>query len=160
MKTDNLGSIQTNPLIAGAAVAVTILGAIGVAAITGVLPNATWHTQGDMPVTDSAQSARTTNCALCGTVESIRTVEVRDEALGALAGGLAGIGQARSTAIAGTAGGAASGNEIETNVKKRYAYRVTVRMDDGSYRTVSLSIPPALGLGDKVRVIEGKLVRA
>jgi hypothetical protein len=33
-------------------------------------------------------------------------------------------------------------------------------MDDGSYRTVSLSSPPAMAVGDKVRVVEGKLVRA
>ena len=160
MKTDNLGSIQTNPLIAGAAVAVMILGVIGVAAITGVLPSATWHKQDGMPLTDSAMSARTINCALCGTVESIRTVEVRDEAGGALAGGLSGIGKDHSTAILGITGGAASGSEIETSVKKRYAYRVTVHMDDGSYRTVSLSSPPAVAVGDKVRVVEGKLVRA
>src|SRR6266481_8448274 len=57
------------------------------------------------------------------------------------------------------AGGAIAGNEIEKNVKKRYAYRVTVRMDDGSFRTISLSSPPTLAVGDKVRVVEGKLVR-
>ena len=44
-------------------------------------------------------------------------------------------------------------------MKKRYAYRVTVRMDDGSFRTISLSSPPNLAVGDKVRVVEGKLVR-
>ena len=99
---------------------------------------------------------------MCGTVESIRTVEVRDEAGGGSAGGLTGAvsGKDRSTTILGTAGGAASESEIETNMKKRFAYRVTVRMDDGSYRTVSLSDPPALAVGDKVRVVEGKLVRA
>ncbi len=47
----------------------------------------------------------------------------------------------------------------EPAVKKRPAYRVTVRMDDGSFRAVSLSSPPALAVGDKVRVVEGKLVR-
>lgn len=160
MKTDNLGSIQTNPLIVGAAVAVMILGVIGVAAITGVLPSATWHKQDGTPLTDSSMSAQTISCALCGTVESIRTVEVRDEAGGAPAGGLAGIGTDRSTATHETAGGAASGSESETSVKTRYAYRVTVHMDDGSYRTVSLSSPPALAVGEKVRVVEGKLVRA
>ena len=161
MKTDNLGSMQTNPLIAGAVVAVLILSVIGVAAISGVLPSATSHKQNGMPLTDSATSDQTINCALCGTVESIRTVEVRDEALGALAGGLTGaeIGKDGSTTILGTVGGAASGSEIATSVKKRYAYRVTVRMDDGSYRTVSLSSPPALAAGDKVRVVDGKLVR-
>jgi outer membrane lipoprotein SlyB len=75
---------------------------------------------------------QSSSCALCGTVESIRTVELRDEAGAATA----------------AAGGPA-----------RYAYRVTVRMDDGSFRTVSLSSPPTLAVGDKVRVVEGRLVR-
>jgi outer membrane lipoprotein SlyB len=138
-----------------------ILGVIGVAAISGVLPSATSHKQNGMPATDFATSAQTIYCALCGSVESIRTVEVRDEAGGALAVGPTGaaVGKDGSTTILGTAGGAASGSEIETSVKKRYAYRVTVRMDDGSYRTVSLSSQPALAVGDKVRVVEGKLVR-
>jgi len=159
VKTDNLGSMQTNPLIAGVAVAVMILGVIGVAAITGVLPATTWHKQKGTPLTDTAMSAQTINCALCGTVESIRTVEVRDEAAGALVGGLAGaaIGKGGSPT---SLGAAAPSGEAETSVKKRYAHRVTVRMDDGSYRTVSLSSPPALAVGDKVRVVEGKLVRA
>jgi len=61
--------------------------------------------------------------------------------------------------LLGAAGAAISGNEIEKNVKKRYAYRVTVRMDDGSFRTVSLSAPPTLAVGDKVRLVEGRLVR-
>src|SRR5689334_8509120 len=38
-------------------------------------------------------------------------------------------------------------------------YRVTVRMADGSFRAISLSTPPAFAVGEKVRVVEGKLVR-
>lgn len=138
-----------------------ILSVLGVAAITGVLPNETSPKQNGIALAQSAMAAQTIDCALCGTVESIRTVEVRDEALGASSGGLAGtaIGQDGGTTILGSDGAAASGSEIATSVKKRHAYRVTVRMDDGSYRTVSLSSPPALAAGDKVRVVEGKLVR-
>jgi hypothetical protein len=36
-------------------------------------------------------------------------------------------------------------------------YRVTVRMDDGSFRTVSQSAVPAFAVGDKVRVMQGAL---
>jgi len=93
------------------------------------------------------------------------TVELRDEAggPGAAAGGpgpgeqSVGGGGAAVTLLG--AAGAIAGSEIEKNVKKRYAYRVTVRMDDGSFRTISLSSPPTLAVGDKVRVVEGKLVR-
>lgn len=161
MKTDNPGSMHTNPLIAIAAVSAMILGVVGVAAITGVLPNQTSLKQSGIAMGNSATRAQVANCALCGIVESIRTVEIRDEA-GAVGGGLAGapIGNDGSATILRTDGAPASGSEIGTSVKKRYAYRVTVHMDDGSYRSVSLSSPPALAVGDKVRVVEGKLVRA
>lgn len=159
--------MSTNPLIAIAAISAMILGVVGVAAITGVLPTQTAPKQNGISLADSATQAHArqgqiANCALCGIVESIRTVEIRDEAGGALGAGLAGapIGNDGSTTILGTDGAASSGSEFGTSVKKRYTYRVTVRMDDGSYRSISLSSPPALAVGDKVRVVEGKLVRA
>jgi outer membrane lipoprotein SlyB len=119
-------------------------------------------------VAPAAVTARAGSCAICGGVVSIRILEVRDESAengadagapaGLQAGGRRGDAEAgRSTTILGFAGGAfATG---EPGVKKRHAYRVTVRMDDGSFRTVSLSSPPAFAVGDKVRVVEGKLVR-
>ncbi len=153
--------MRANPLIAIAAVSVMVVCVVGVAAITGVLPNKTSPEQIGVTLTDSARSAQIVDCPVCGTVELIRTVEVRDEAGEASGGGLAAaaMGKEDGTAVLGIGVGAASGSEIETSVKTRYAHRVTVRMDDGSYRTVSLSSPPALAVGDKVRVVEGRLVR-
>ena len=155
-----------------------IAGVIGVGAMTGLLPSGLSPSglspkQGDArPADPGSQSVPATSCALCGTVESIRTIEVRDEPrdVGTVAGGLsaaaagnrADSGSANTNtamAILGTVAGAITGDETERSVKKRYAYRVTVRMDDGSFRTVSLSSPPTLAVGDKVRVVEGKLVR-
>ena len=163
MKTGNPGSMRTSPLIAIAAISAMVLGVVGAAVITGVLPNQTSPKQSGIAMANSNSTAQAqiANCALCGIVESIRTVEIRDEAA-ALGGGLAGapIGNDGSTTILRTDGAAASGSETGTSVKRRYAYRVTVRMDDGSYRSVSLSSTPALAVGDKVRVVEGKLVRA
>ncbi len=139
---------------------------IGVGAVTGWLHSGLSPKQGDTRPADLGHTpAPPSSCALCGTVESIRTVEVRDEAggPGAAAGGpgageqSVGGGGAAVTLLG--AAGAIAGSEIEKNVKKRYAYRVTVRMDDGSFRTISLSSPPTLAVGDKVRVVEGKLVR-
>ena len=60
--------------------------------------------------------------------------------------------------LLGAAGGALAGNEIEKNVKKHYSYRVTVRMDDGSFRTVSQSTAPAVEVGRRVRIANGALV--
>jgi outer membrane lipoprotein SlyB len=157
-------SIRINPTIAGAAASVMIVSLIGVGAITRLLPDAQEDAQ---PAEAARQSAPAGPCALCGTVESIRTVEVRGEpgGAGAVPGGFAGAaignqagaenGNAAMT-ILGAAGGFFAGSEF----KKRRAYRVTVRMDDGSFRTVSLSSTPAFNVGDKVRVIEGRLVRA
>lgn len=147
-----------------------IASVIGIGAMTGLLPSGLSQKQGDArPADPGSQSVPATSCALCGTVESIRTIEVRDEAsdVGAVAGGLSAAAGNRTdsgsanTAMTflGTVAGAITGDETERNVKKRYAYRVTVRMDDGSFRTVSLSSPPTLAVGDKVRVVEGKLVR-
>ena len=144
-----------------------IAGLVGVAAVTGWLHSGLSPMQGDSPGADTAvrKPVPANSCALCGTVESIRIVELRDEAggAGATAGG-PGPGE-QTVGGGGTAvtllgaGGAIAGSEIEKNTKKRYAYRVTVRMDDGSFRTISLSSPPTLAVGDKVRVVEGKLVR-
>ncbi|HKB62652.1 MAG TPA: glycine zipper 2TM domain-containing protein [Burkholderiales bacterium] len=163
--------MRIDPLIAGPAVSVLIAGVIGVGAMTGLLPSGLSPKQGDArPADPGSQSVPAASCALCGTVESIRTIEVRDEPrdVGTVAGGLSGAAAGNradggngnaATTILGTVAGAITGDETERNVKKRYAYRVTVRMDDGSFRTVSLSSPPTLAVGDKVRVVEGKLVR-
>jgi outer membrane lipoprotein SlyB len=164
--------MRIDPLIAGPAVSVLIASVIAVGTITGLLPSGLSPKQGDVRPADppGSQSVPPASCALCGTVESIRTIEVRDEArdVGTVAGGLSAAAAGNRTdsgsgntamAILGTVAGAITGDETDRNVKKRYAYRVTVRMDDGSFRTVSLSSPPTLAVGDKVRVVEGKLVR-
>jgi outer membrane lipoprotein SlyB len=169
---------RMSPLAAGAAVSVIIFSMVGVAAMTGLLPVANSQ-KGDEPSkAASAQVERHVErsnrpvgqiCNSCGTVEAIRTVEVKGDSsgLGAVAGGVTGaivgnqIGNGRgqtAMAVLGAAGGAYAGNEIEKNVKKRYNYRVTVRMDDGSYRTVSQASQPSMGVGSKVRVSDGVLV--
>ena len=157
-------SIRINPIIAGVTASVMILSLIGVGAITRLLPDAREDAQ---PAEAARKSAPAGNCALCGTVESIWTVEVRGEPseTGAVPGGFAGaeIGDqtgrengSTATTVLGAAGGVFAASEL----RKRRAYRVTVRMDDGSFRTVSVSSTPPFNVGDKVRVIEGRLVRA
>lgn len=150
--------MRIDPLFAGRAVSVLIASLIGVGAVTGWLHSGLSARQGDArPADPEYKPIPPSSCALCGTVESIRTVEVRDEAGGAGAGEQTAGGSGTAVTLLG-AGGAIAGSEIEKNVKKRYAYRVTVRMDDGSFRTISLSSPPTFAIGDKVRVVEGKLV--
>ena len=157
---------RLNPLVAGAAVAVMLFSVLGIAAITGMLPGAISQKGAD--VSRGPVDPRAAVCPSCGTVESIRPVEVHGEAtgLGAVAGGVTGAvvghqmgnghGNTAMTVL-GAAGGAYAGNEIEKNVKKHVVYRVTVRMDDGSFRTVSQAAAPAFAIGDKVRVVQGAL---
>jgi hypothetical protein len=137
-------SIRINPIIAGVAASAMILGLVGAGAVTWLSPDTR---DGVQPVEAARRPAPSGDCALCGTVESIWTVEVRGEPGAAMR-------------ISGAAGSAFAESEIEKSAKKRRAYRVTVRMDDGSFRTVSLSSTPAFNVGDKVRVVEGRLVRA
>ena len=166
--------IRTNPLIAGEAASALVVGLIGICAVTGVIPGAMSQKPGDVTAEDrpAGGSARWPRpCANCGTIESIRTVELHSESsvLGAVTGGLAGgvlgnqMGRGRgrtAMTIIGTAGGALAGNEIGMDLKMHHAYRVTVHMDDGSFWTVLQASPPAFAVGDKVRVIDGTLARA
>lgn len=175
-----IGFKKTHPLVLGAAAAVMAVSLVGAAAIGGLLPNA--HSdktdapaQGSAPAADNTRrtapklAARDRVCASCGTVESIRTLERKGDAtgLGAVAGGVTGavvgtqIGRGNGNTamtILGAAGGALAGNEIEKNVKKHYSFRVTVRMDDGSFRTVSQSSSPVVAVGERVRVADGTVV--
>ena len=45
--------------------------------------------------------------------------------------------------------------EIEKDVKESTPYRVTVRMDDGSKRSLSLPSASGYAVGDRVRVLSG-----
>jgi outer membrane lipoprotein SlyB len=170
---------KTHPLVLGAAASVMVVSLVGAAAIGGLLPNA--HSgKADAPAPTQASvavasprletaprlAARDSACASCGTVASIHAVALRGDAtgLGVVAGGLTGavvgnqMGRGNGNTamtILGAAGGAFAGNEIEKNVKKHYSYRVTVRMDDGSFRTISQPNSPAIAVGERVRVLNG-----
>lgn len=144
-----------------------VLGVMAVAEFAGVIDAGMRGGAADVP---NAQPARArisapfqpTKCPLCGTVESIRAVELRgapEDTQSAPVNEVAARRERDTTTILGTVRGAFTGWEAEAGAKKRVAYRVIVRMDDGSYRTVSQSTPPTLAIGDKVRVVEGRLVR-
>ena len=179
------GFKRTHPLVLGAAASVMVVSLMGAAAIGGLLPNAHSDKEGtpacapaSAPIAASTGhndngrpklSAYANTCASCGTVESIRSVQLKGDAtgLGAVAGGVTGavvgnqMGRGNghtAMTILGAAGGALAGNEIEKNVKKHYSYRVTVHMDDGSFRTVSQPDAPAVTVGEHVRVVDGTVV--
>ncbi len=108
-------------------------------------------------------------CANCGTVETVTAVQkkgagsgvgtVAGGALGAVIGNQVGKGGGRTVAtILGAIGGGVAGNMIEKNVRKETVYRVQVRMEDGSTRTLEQSTMPAVG--SKVTVDSGVLQSA
>ena len=109
-------------------------------------------------------------CNSCGAVESVtpiqRTTKPDGPGVGAVAGGVAGavlgnqVGQGNGRTVAtilGAIGGGFAGNAIEKNVRKETVYQVSVRMDDGSRRTIEVAQPPAVG--SKVTV-DGSTIRS
>ena len=106
-------------------------------------------------------------CTNCGTVESVRQVELEGQGtgLGAVAGGVAGgllgnqfgsgKGKTAMTVI-GAVGGGLAGNQVEKKARSETVYRVSVRMQDGSVGTFQQSQPFAVGT--KV-VVDGQTLR-
>jgi hypothetical protein len=116
--------------------------AVGVASIaalggwlTGVRAQSLAHpgAQSAHVATRDATDPSKAACATCGVVAAVRTFEVRGDSAGA--------GEAQRPAGA------------------RTSYRVTVRMLDGSYRTLAQPTPPSVGVGDRVRIAAGAVVR-
>ena len=105
-------------------------------------------------------------CPNCGVIDAIQPIEVKGKTsgLGAVAGGVAGgllgnqigSGNTRSVmTVGGAAGGAFAGDAIEGQMKKQTEWRVTVRLEDGSVRTLSQSAQPPFAVGDRVRIVNG-----
>lgn len=108
-------------------------------------------------------------CTDCGIVESVHEVKQAGQGtgLGAVAGGVLGgllghqIGKGRGNTVAtvaGAVGGAVAGHQVERSVRSTAHHEITVRMEEGGTRTVSVDGAPAWRPGDKVRVIDGKLL--
>lgn len=155
---------RTHPILISAGVAVLLFSLLGVAALTGVLPIATSRSGDPATVAPREQPVP---CASCGVIATIRPVEVkaRTSGLGAVAGGVAGgiVGNqfghgAGNTllTIGGAAGGAFAGDAIEGRMNKRTAWRVTVRLEDGSVRTLQQASEPPFAVGDRVRIVDGR----
>lgn len=109
-------------------------------------------------------------CRDCGTVESIREIaqEGQGSGLGAIAGGVLGGllgnqiggGSGRKVAtVAGVVGGAYAGHTVEKKTRATQQYEITVRLDDGSLRTISATEKPAWHSGDRVRVSNDHISR-
>ena len=102
--------------------------------------------------------------AYVGTVDRIEVVGKKDPnniagtVIGGIIGGLighqigGGTGNTVAT-IAGAAGGAYAGNQVQSRKRADHeTFRVTVRMDNGQYQTVTQENIMDLRTGDRVRV--------
>ena len=107
-----------------------------------------------------------------GTIESIQVTQAdaRTSGAGAVVGGLVGAlagnqvgsGSGRTAAtVAGGVAGAAIGNTVERNraAGGQEMYQVNVRMDNGEYRTVVQDSVYDLRVGNRVRVVDGRVYR-
>ena len=110
--------------------------------------------------------ASATTCSTCGVVQSIRHVEQKGEGsgLGMIAGGVVGgvlghqIGSGRGNTVAtvaGAAGGAYAGNAIEKKHKAKSYYNVSVKLDNGKSRTLSMNARPTVSEGERVKILDG-----
>lgn len=110
-------------------------------------------------------------CTECGVIDMINVVEKKADGTGlgavggAVVGGLLGhqIGKGRgntAATVVGVVGGAVAGNEVERRVKSVSEYHVTVRMDDGSARSFTFDSAPGYVVGEKIKVIDGRIVRS
>ena len=120
--------------------------------------------------TYSSKPAPPPPCPDCATITSIRAVKQEGEGtgLGAIAGGvLGGVignqiggGSGKDIArIAGIAGGAYAGHQVEKSQRTHTAFDITVRFeDDGSTQVYRESAEPVWQTGDKVRIVNGKIV--
>lgn len=112
------------------------------------------------------QTAAAPVCPDCGTVQSVREIDRPGQAsgVGAVTGGLAGavlgrqIGGDRTGTVLGAVGGAVAGHQVEKHVKSGKLWEVTVRFSDGT-RTYTQETQPGFGQGERVRVVNGALVR-
>ena len=108
-----------------------------------------------------------------GVVESIQMVNSSGGSggigTGALLGGVAGgvlgnqVGDGRgqtAATVAGTVGGAVVGHQIEQRNKAQSAtYQIGVRLDNGSYQTVTQDTVADLSVGNRVRIENGRAYR-
>lgn len=182
------------PAMVIAAIAVTLFSLLGIATMTGLLPQA--HSAADLAgntMANTMANRQETNrqetlamsdadvpagshavspppCSSCGIVESINLVESKGQGsgIGAVVGGVAGallgntMGQGNgrtAMTLVGAGGGAYAGNEIEKNTHKTSSYRIRVRLENGGLRTVYQRNPPAVAVGDRVKVVNGAVIQ-
>jgi outer membrane lipoprotein SlyB len=210
---------RLHPLVAVAAISVTILSAVGVATMAGLIPASKGQEQSTVqsavelpkevapaishpaPATKKPAVRKTTAAprpvepvvypqpapqvaqapvvveapkpqplpGQLATVESVREVREAGDAkgLGAVGGGVVGgvvgnkLGKGKTLfTVLGAAGGALAGHQIEKHARGEKRWEIGVRLDDGTQRTVASDVEPTWRAGERVRLLDGKLLPA
>ena len=110
------------------------------------------------------------SCDNCATVTALKTTkhEGQGSGVGAVAGGVIGgvlghqVGSGRgntAATIVGAGAGAYAGNEVEKNKKSYTTWDVTVQFENGTTHTFPHNSATSYKIGDKVKVVDNKLVR-
>ena len=194
---------RLHPLLTAAAISLTVFSAVGIAALTGVLP----HSRGSgepvtviapearkpiehavtmpAPVAHAPHAARAPRTyeapkpaplpaqlsGVGGVIESVQEIEKKGEnpIAGPIIGGIAGAvlghqigsGTGRTVATAvGAGAGILGGKVIEQKVRATKHWEVTVRLEDGSTKTISSESQPAWRAGERVRVVDGQILKS
>ena len=109
-------------------------------------------------------------CDNCGTVTDVKSIKKEGEASGggAIIGGVVGgvlghqVGSGRGkdvATVAGAAGGAYAGHQVEKSAKSSEFWQVSVKMDGGNMRYFNFDKEPSYRAGDTVKIVDKKLVR-
>jgi len=173
---------STHPVMIAAGAAVILFCGVGTAAVMGWLPasiggnpssgipeptvQAASHAQPHAVQHRVAAAPVKLACSSCGVVESTRTITTRAQGsgvgaaggavLGGLLGNQVGGGHGKELmTVAGAIGGAVAGNQIEGQVNATHSYEITVRMDNGTTRTVRQSAESDWRSGDHVKIVDG-----
>jgi outer membrane lipoprotein SlyB len=120
------------------------------------------------PPRPTQMAAAKPTCRDCGVIEAVREIEKAGEGsgLGAVAGGVVGgvagrqVGGGRGrdlATIAGAVGGAVVGHQIEKHVKKATVFQITIRFEDGTFRTLTQAEAPSWRAGDRVKIVDGQI---
>ena len=123
------------------------------------------------PVSQPYPASSPSYSSTTGTIESIQLRQGTGEGgigVGAVVGGVVGgllgnqVGGGsgkKAATVAGVIGGAMVGHEMERNGKTRNAYQIGVRLNNGSYQTVTQDDVAELQVGSRVRLENQRVYR-
>ena len=144
----------------------------GVLLVAGAAMLAGCSSTRNEPTSQTYSSYDTSATTQYGTIDSITVTRstastgigagaVVGGVVGGLLGNQVGSGSGRTAATAaGAIAGAAVGNEMQKNrQQERDMYQVSVRMDNGDYRTIVQDSVTDLRVGNRVRVVDGRVYR-